>query len=687
LHKREWLTLTGLLVLALALRLVGLGYVPPGVRYDELLNIKMVDRIFAGEWPIYFKESWGHEPLYHYAQALGMSLLGRNVLGMRIASVFFGTLGVYTAYLVLRHLYGHTVASIAALLLATSLWSLLYSRVGLRGISLPPWVGLASYCFWRGLDTPNDSHRQAFLWFGLGGVCAGLMLYTYFASRAVPAIFCLFVLYLLLFHRQRLHGRWLGLLVFFLLPALIVTPMLHYLRQHPELEQRLRQVGEILFVPLRTGNLKPMLNALLDTLKMFSFKGDPEWLYNISGRPVLDPLSSIAFCVGLATSIWHWRDPRRAFLILWLVVGIAPSLLSWPPGSLGHTIVAQPATMGLVALGLVDVWTWCKDRASSWMRWSGYALVAVSLIVFCLINTYDYFYRWPRFPEVRHEYQAPITAVAHYLRDHPGTAPICISAPYVDYWNPWSKMSYDLHMSDAGARVRWFDGQQSLILPQSEGALIFMPDHILQPSGLEADLHVLVRAGAQPVEIGYQDRFGSGFDLYRWVDATLLQERLRAVSAAQAWVSPETAYVPNESEAKRQAVSFPLDFGHRLSLLGYSYDRAKVSGGEAWRVTTFWRVLDADSSPRAIFVHVLDKAGAVRAGWDGLYVSPDGWQAGDTFIHHHTLTLPADLPTGEQRVEIGVYSPITLERLAMFTQSGDEPAPYNRALFAPLTVE
>jgi 4-amino-4-deoxy-L-arabinose transferase-like glycosyltransferase len=686
-YKKEWIVLAGLLGLALALRLVGLGRVPPGVRFDELVNVRMADHIYAGEWPIYFQEAWGHEPLYHYFHALGMSVFGQNVLGVRITSVLFGTLGALTAYLVLRQLYGRGVATIAALLLATSLWSLMYSRVGLRHISLPPWVGLAAYCFWRGLDAPDGRRRHELLWFGLGGVCSGLMLYTYFASRAVPAIFVAFALYLLLFHRQKLRGRWLGVLVFLLLPALIFAPMLLYLRQHPELEQRLGQVGGELFASMRAGDFRPMLDAILDTLKMFSLQGDPEWLYNISGRPVLDPLTSVVFYVGLATSLWRWRDPRRTFLLLWLAAGVAPSLLSWPPGSLGHTIVAQPATLGLVALGLHDVWTWSKRRASSWLRWGGYALAATSLVVFVLLNTYDYFVRWPQYPEVRHEYQAPITAVARYLRAHPGTAPVGVSAPYVDHWNPWSKMNFELYAGDDAGRVRWFDGQQSLVLPESEGALIFLPDHILLPSGLEPELDALVKAGARPLEIGYRDRTGSGFDLYRWTDATPLRERLDAVSSARAWASPETTYVANESEAQRQAIVLPLDFGHQLSLPGYSYGSARVSGGEVWRITTYWKVLDAEGSSRAIFVHVLDEANTVRAGWDGLYVSPEGLQVGDTIIHQHTLTLPPDLPAGEQRVQIGVYSPVTLERLSLFTGKNGETAPYNRALLSPLFVE
>ncbi|MFL7808956.1 MAG: ArnT family glycosyltransferase [Anaerolineae bacterium] len=189
LYRKEWLVVASIGALALLLRLVALGQVPPGVRYDELVNVKMASHIYAGEWPIYFQEAWGHEPLYHYVHALGMRLLGQTVLGVRITSALSGTLGVLTAYLALRQLFGREVAALAALLLASSFWSLMYSRIGLRHISLPPWIGLAAYCFWRGLEVPASERGKIGLWFSLAGVSLGVTLYTYFASRVVTLVF------------------------------------------------------------------------------------------------------------------------------------------------------------------------------------------------------------------------------------------------------------------------------------------------------------------------------------------------------------------------------------------------------------------------------------------------------------------------------------------------------------------
>jgi 4-amino-4-deoxy-L-arabinose transferase-like glycosyltransferase len=691
-QRYEQLLLGGLVLVALSLRVLFLDRVPPGVRFDELVNVKMADHIYAGEWPIYFQEAWGHEPLYHYVHAAGMSLLGKNVLGVRITSILFGVAGTLAAYLVFRHLFGPGVALLAAALLATSFWSLMYSRIGLRHISLPPWIGLAAYAFWRGIETPAEQGQRGTSWFALGGVCVGLMLYTYFASRVVPVIFAAFVLYLVLFHRSRLRGRWIGLLLFFLLPALMVTPLVLYLHQHPELEQRLGQVGGELLAALRASDVVAVTRTILDTLKMFSLVGDPEWLYNISGRPVFDPASAILFYLGVAVSLSRWRDPRRAFILIWLVVGIAPAMLSWPPGSLGHAIAAQPVAFVFPALGMASLWEWATRGeqppipGAHRLRRGAPALAIAAVLLFACLNGYDYFVRWPRFPQVRHEYQAPVTAVARYLEEHDEVESASVSAPYVDYWNPWSKMNFDLQAPDKSSRVRWFNGATSILFPAGTGSLFFLPDDALSPSGINPDLYALLQAGSQVLANGYTDRSGGVFDLYRWTDAQPLQQRLASASSAPAWTGPEGPYVKGESEKQRQQQGLPLDFGHRLAFLAYAYDRTEARGGETWRITTYWRVLDADSAPLAIFVHVLDDANQVRAGWDGLYVSPESWQEGDILVHLHTLDLPPDMPAGTQRVELGVYSPVTLERLVLFPGDGGEPVPYNRVLLSPLTV-
>ena len=120
--------------------------------------------------------------------------------------------------------------------------------------------------------------------------------------------------------------------------------------------------------------------------------------------------------------------------------------------------------------------------------------------------------------------------------------------------------------------------------------------------------------------------------------------------------------------------------------MGYDYEATETGAGKTWRVNTYWRVLAPNQEPLALFIHVLDDANTVRAGWDGLYVSPESWETGDVFIQAHLLHLPGDMPTGRQRVELGVYSPITMERLALYAGAENDTVPHNRAILRSLTV-
>ena len=82
--------------------------------------------------------------------------------------------------------------------------------------------------------------------------------------------------------------------------------------------------------------------------------------------------------------------------------------------------------------------------------------------------------------------------------------------------------------------------------------------------------------------------------------------------------------------------ALPLEFGSRLSFLGYAYGSGEVSSGGAWRVTTYWQVQDAPPesrhTPLAIFVHALDATNAGTLGWDGLHVSVESWRPGDVVL-------------------------------------------------------
>ena len=98
---------------------------------------------------------------------------------------------------------------------------------------------------------------------------------------------------------------------------------------------------------------------------------------NIPDRPVFGVVGAVLFWVGVALALGSVGSGVRnrvfkkkpgfyppadasAFLLIWWLGGIAPAVLSVPPASLGHVILAQPAFYLLAALPVGVVAGWAR---------------------------------------------------------------------------------------------------------------------------------------------------------------------------------------------------------------------------------------------------------------------------------------------------------------------------------------
>lgn len=99
--------------------------------------------------------------------------------------------------------------------------------------------------------------------------------------------------------------------------------------------------------------------------------------------------------------------------------------------------------------------------------------------------------------------------------------------------------------------------------------------------------------------------------------------------------------------------------------------------GAAVEVTLVWLALRETSQENKVFVHLLDKAGAVIAQHDGDpvggYTSTTRWRPGEIVIDRHTIALPAGLPAGDYGLRAGMYQVDPLRNLRV-----DPPAPDDR---------
>ncbi|MBN1815307.1 MAG: glycosyltransferase family 39 protein [Anaerolineae bacterium] len=639
----RWLIIA-ILLLAWGLRLICLDTVPTGWRDDELINIHALSgELLEGRFPLYFTGASGHEPLYHYLLAGAHAVWGFNPLSGHLLSIALGTLTVALTYVLARHMFGRTVAVVASLVLATSFWSLMYSRIALRHINLPPLALVTFYLLWRLMAGKSQiSNLKSQLGrIILLGFAVGISFYVYPAARLLPVLMVLFGGYLALFHRDRFKRHWRGLLLALVVASLVSVPLGVAIAQgRGEAAEQSEGIGADsriteLAVPLRellAGDPRPLLENVWATLGMFHATGDPEWLYNIAGRPVFNLLGGALFWAGVALCVFRWRRPCYFFLLLWLGGGLVPTFLSIPSASLSHSILVMPVVYILLVLPLVEGYRWLESLISNLKSPVRLPLFAICHLLFAIFlassivrDLRDYFVVWPRQELVRVLYRADYRDAARYLDAQPEIADVAISSTLL---GPWDRLALEVDIRRDDVGVRLFDPGRALVW-----------------SGEDTTSTVL---------------------LAPWPPAASpIDELLEAHTESMAISSHLTLYTLSPISNLQSPISNVTRFANGLELVEARWI------GEA-DLLTIWRVTEpldlppmpivanppppgVYSGPRLkVFAHLLAADGTQVADDDGLWVDPLTLRPGDTFVQVHRFAVSGD---GPYSVRLGLYDP------------------------------
>lgn len=631
-RRTERLLLVLVLLAAAGLRVYQLDGVPPGWRDDEVVEtVVHAALIRQGHWLLFFPQAEGHEPLYHYLSAAWISVAGQSLFIVRLLSAFLGLLSVAALYRLARRLFGGPTALVAAAALGASFWGLMYSRFKLRQVGMLAPMLLAFDFFFRALDERASTARRrrdgllAALWLAAG-------LYTYYAARAIPVILLALAAYLWLFHSERMRGRWRPLALAAAGAAFLVAPLAVAIALTPQSQARLSVVGAPLADLLR-GDPRYVLRNTAETLTMPAFTGDPEFLYNIPGRPLFEPLGALLFGLGLLLAVWRWRQPRYAFVLLWLGGGLAPAFVSTPSASLGHTIAAQPAVYLLPALAVVDLGGWARARLAAAKlpgaaQFAGAALAVIFLAVLAARDWGDYFIRWPALPEVRTLYRADLHEAAATLRRLPPSSDLGLVSPSLQ---PADVLALALETPGRDLQPRVFTPSRAWVFP-------------------DRAVPVLMLDTAWPL----------GFD--------------------QAPLNRPFELRPSTLAALAQpATTITADFANGWQLYGYRLTLQPGTGGTVAHLDTYWRVtagyrppaprpvdvLAGLPLPLRIFTHVLKPDGGLAAGDDQLDVDPSTLRPGDAFVQATAIALPADLRADHYTLQVGLYDPANGARVPL----------------------
>ncbi len=89
-----WIVVVAILLLGFALRVYDLTGTPQGISGDELYYYDDARLVLRGQFPVYFPNNFGHEPMFQYGLAAITRLLGQRAFTARYTAVFGGMLGV-----------------------------------------------------------------------------------------------------------------------------------------------------------------------------------------------------------------------------------------------------------------------------------------------------------------------------------------------------------------------------------------------------------------------------------------------------------------------------------------------------------------------------------------------------------------------------------------------------------------
>lgn len=622
-----------ILLVAATLRSYRLAELPPGVEHDEVAEWQIARGILAGRHAIFFREAYGQEPAYLYLQAASISLLGDNVFALRFTSFAVAMLTMAACYRLMRQLFGPVAAAVSLALITVTLWPLFFARVAIRGMALPLAMCLgASALFDRRPQATNRRFVVAGLWFGVAA-------YTYLAARAIPILLLGFAVYLALFARDQMRGKWPGLVTMLVLAAIIAAPLAVYLLRNPNVQFRVDEVSAPL-KQLARGDLSGALSGVRDTALMFSVRGDQTVRDNWPYRPVFpEPFSAGLFYMGLGVTLWRWRKPEYAFMLLWLVALLLPTTVTAAPPNFVRTLGALPAIFVLPGIGAARLADFLsrKNAKSKVFYWSLAGVTALNLA----LTVRDYFFFWPTNDEVQFVWQTDLASIAHYLdlaRDAPPDISIAgLSNETMD------DSSLQLLIKRRDLRVRWFDSRTTLVIP-SGGGRLFIPRIIPLDPILRRRL---VTWGAQ----AYHDPSGR----FTWFDLS----SVRAPDALKTTVLPNggTMYIDTQ-------------LYNGMFLLYYESSHPQAKPGDELTALTYWQVTSLPLPPLKAFVHLTDINGKLIAQSDGLNAPPQFWQAGDVVVQLHHFQVPPGTAPGIYNWKVGMYNSQTLDRV-QFKQGFD----------------
>lgn len=349
-ERRHALLLFGIVALGFFLRLWHVGTLTEGMLYDEAY--KGLDAIAIrelGERPVFLDWNGGREALVAYTVAAAQSFLDYTIASVRIISALYGSLTLIFFYYFVSRLWTRNVALVGTFLMAVSKYHIIHSRLGVRAGHFTMFE-VASLCF---LAAGLYAERRRNLWLILAGIMGGLGFHTYIAYRIFPAVAATFLASK--DRLMRLRTQWKGAVAGLILAVLILLPLaIFYVNNYQSMTDRMKRtaVWNQKGKTHRESPARLVLQATLDTLGMFNFRGDRIERHNVEAEPMLSPFTGPFLLAGIVLTLLCLNRRLALFLLMYLFLTLLPGFLSVDSPNTARVLGSIPPAMILCSLGI-----------------------------------------------------------------------------------------------------------------------------------------------------------------------------------------------------------------------------------------------------------------------------------------------------------------------------------------------
>jgi hypothetical protein len=413
-------------------------------------------------------------------------------------------------------------------------------------------------------------------------------------------------------------------------------------------------------------------------------QGDNIWRWvrgDLFAARRLNPLEAGLIAAGFALLMWSgrgvWRawprERRETVLLIWAL--LLPYGIVWFFDFSYHYRLSF-AIVPLLAVqvaALIDGWLWDRLAARRIGRAVG-ALVLVTVIGVALAAALQHtvnVWRDGGLPDDTAKYDEgnpALMVVVHALEDYAAAhgQPV-VAIPGEDRL-PFFFLDWDIRNSRAPGDIPTSVedlGDADIYVENSSGTFL-MQRYGKWPNSLSADA---------AVGTTYYENKVFGWDGEPW--PTVLQPIPIGLWGgvpvddgnfrySMFTIHPDARATPMNPAAKRDDTAI---FGGFAQFIGFDVVSLRWVHHERVVLTLYWRPTDQAPPPRdySVYIHLLTPDGQQIAQWDGVPLQKAYptrfWRPGESLLDYWVLRMPSEVIKGPAQLQIGLYDPITNDRL------------------------